>query len=249
MVRAATGSTSSIPRPARSTTSRSRLPRTSPPRPPAGDGIWIGDTDNAALRFDYSGNFLQQVGYFGTNQAQTDQYRATSGPRTPYYWDLFRFDQYGNLLNWPRSCRRRSASPSGASITPTLRRPDTQDYYSFALTGGQSATIVAKSLNGLNVQITLVDGSGNVLATGVGGSTNVTPKIENFVAAAAGTYYVEMTGDNGVQYSLTVTRSANFDIEPHNTPGTAQSLTGTNGVLGALDPGGNLTVGTSFDGD
>ena len=74
------------------------------------------------------------------------------------------------------------------------------------------------------------------------------PQIENFVAPSTGTYYVEVTGDPGVQYSLTVTRSANFDIEPNNTINTAQSLTGTNGVLGALDPGGSLTVGTSFEG-
>ena len=142
--------------------------------------------------------------------------------------------------------------PIGLTIwgvdNPNPPPQDTQDYYSFSLAAGQSATIVAKSLNGLNVQITLVDGNGNVLATGVGGSSNVTSKIENFVAATAGTYYVEITGDPGVQYSLTVTRGANFDIEPHNTPATAQSLTGTNGVLGALDPGGNLTIGTNFEG-
>jgi len=121
-------------------------------------------------------------------------------------------------------------------VDPNPPLQDTQDYYSFDLTQGQSTTIVAESLNGLNLQITLVDGDGNVLATGVGGSTNVDSKIENFVAQATGTYYVEITGDPGVQYSLTVTRSANFDIEPNNTPSTAQSLTGTNGVLGALDP-------------
>ena len=34
---------------------------------------------------------------------------------------------------------------------------------------------------------------------------------------SSGTYYVEITGDPGVKYSLTVTRSANFDIEPNNT--------------------------------
>ena len=92
----------------------------------------------------------------------------------------------------------------------------------------------------MNVQITLVDGNGNVLATGVGGSTNVDSQIENYVAPTAGTYYVEVTGDPGVQYSLTVTRSANFDIKPNGTINTAQPLTGTNGVLGALNPGGSL---------
>ena len=40
---------------------------------PAGSGIWAADYYDGALRFDYSGNFQQQVGFYGTNQAQTDQ--------------------------------------------------------------------------------------------------------------------------------------------------------------------------------
>ena len=131
---------------------------------------------------------------------------------------------------------------------PNAPPQDTQDYYSFSLTAGQSATIVAESLNGLDVQITLVDGNGNVLATGVGGSTNVTRKIENFVAPTTGTYYVEITGDPGVQYSLTVTRSANFDIEPHNTPATAQSADRHQRRAGRARSGRQLTVGTSIEG-
>ena len=40
---------------------------------PGGTGIWSGDTNYAGLLYDYNGNFKQQVGFFGTNQAQTDQ--------------------------------------------------------------------------------------------------------------------------------------------------------------------------------
>ncbi len=119
---------------------------------------------------------------------------------------------------------------------PNAPPQDTQDYYSFSLYQGQSATIVADSLNGLNVQVTLVDGNGDVLATGVGGSTNVTQSIQDFVAPSGGTYYVEITGDPGVQYSLAVTRGASFSIQPHNTYSTAENLTGTNGALGYLAP-------------
>ena len=50
---------------------------------------------------------------------------------------------------------------------------------------------------------------------------------------------MEVTGDPGVQYSLTVTRSANFDIEPNNTidhgPDARPAPTAS---LGALKPGG-----------
>ena len=51
-----------------------------------------------------------------------------------------------------------------------------------------------------------------------------------------------------MKYSLAVTCGTDFDIKPNDTPSTAQSLTGTNGVLGALNPGGTLTVGTNLPG-
>ncbi len=213
---------------------------------PAGTGIWSGDFEYAALRYDYSGNFQQEVGYYGTNQAQTDQAGNVWTTNT-YYWDMFRFDQYGN-----EQFGTFVPLPIGVTVwgvdNPNAPPPDTQDYYSFSLSAGQSATVVADSLNGDALQITLVDGKGDVLATGVGGSTNVSDSIQNFVASSTGTYYLEVTGDQGLKYSLVVTRSANFDIEPHNTSVTAQPLTGTSGVLGALDPGGTLTVGSSFEG-
>ena len=57
---------------------------------------------------------------------------------------------------------------------PQRRQQDTQDYYKFQLAAHQSRRSSPESLNGKNVQITLVDGNGNVLASGVGGSTNVT---------------------------------------------------------------------------
>ncbi len=182
-------------------------------------------------------------------QAQTDSDQSSANVWVSNFdnWDLFRFDQAGN-----QQLATFAPGALGLSVwgvdNPNTPPPDTQDFYKFQLTAGQSATIVVDSLNSKAVQIALLDGDGNVLAAGVGGSTNVSQSIENFVAASTGTYYVEVTGDAGVKYSLTVTRSANFDIEPNDTFDTAQSLTGTNGVLGAINPGGNLTVGTSFEG-
>ena len=212
-------------------------------------GVWVGDYFDGAQRFDDSGNFLQRSATTARSRPRTirPRRRPTSGMSNFAYWDLFQFDQIGNQ-------QLGDVRPGALGLTvwgvdnPNAPPQDTQDYYSFALTGGQSTTIVAKSLNGKNVQITLVDGSGNVLATGVGGSSNVTPRSRTTSPRSTGTYYVEVTGDPGVQYSLTVTRNANFDIEPHDTITTAQSVTGTDGVLGALDPGGTLVVGTSFEG-
>ena len=76
---------------------------------------------------------------------------------------------------------------------------------------------MVESLNGQAAQISIVDGNGNVLATGVSGATNVSQSIEDFVAPSTGTYYVEITGDPGLQYSVVVTRGADFTLQPHNS--------------------------------
>ena len=100
---------------------------------------------------------------------------------------------------------------------PNPPAQDTQDYYSFDLTAGQTATVVAESLNGEPSRSRIVDGNGNVLATGVSGATNVSQSIENFVAPATGTYYIEITGDPGLQYSVAVTRGADFQPPDRTT--------------------------------
>ncbi len=126
---------------------------------------------------------------------------------------------------------------------PTPPTQDSQDYYSFDLTQGQTATAVVESLNGAAAQISIVDGNGNVLATGVSGATNVSQSIEDFTAPSTGTYYVEITGDPNLQYSVVVTRGADFTLQPHNSSSTAQNLTGTGGVLGDLaSPSATLYV-------
>jgi hypothetical protein len=216
---------------------------------PSGSGVWAGDFFNGAQRFDQNGTSQQGVGYYGSIQAQTDGTTTANNVWVSNFndWILFRFDQFGN-----QQLATFAPGALGVSVwgvdNPNPPAQDTQDYYSFNLTAGQSATIAVESLNSLGAHVTLVDGNGNVLATGVGGSSNVSEYIQNFVAGSTATYYAEVTGDPGVKYSLTVTRGANFDIEPHNTIYTAQPLTGTNGVLGALDPGGTLVVHSQIEG-
>ena len=201
---------------------------------PGGTGIWSGDYTYAGLLYNYSGDLIQQIGFFGTTQAQTDQ-NSDVWTANLNYFDLFKFDQFGDELS-------STFAPGAIGLTiwgidnPSPPPQDTQDYYSFALTQGQTATAVVESLNGKAAQISIVDGNGNVLATGVSGATNVSQSIEDFVAPSTGTYYVEVTGDPGLQYSVVVTRGADFTIQPHNTSSTAQNLTGTNGVLGYLAP-------------
>jgi protocatechuate 3,4-dioxygenase beta subunit/methionine-rich copper-binding protein CopC len=209
-------------------------------------GVWSGDFFNGAQRFDDSGNLVQNVGFYGSVQAQTDP-AANVWVSDFGYYDLFRFDPSGNL-------QLATFAPGALGLTvwgvdnPNPPPQDTQDFYSFHLSAGQSATVAIKGLNGLGAQIEILDGSGNILATGSSGFANVSQAIENFVAPSDGTYYVEVTGDPGVKYSLTVTRGANFDLENHSTIYNSEPLTGTNGVLGALDPGGNLVIGSQIEG-
>ena len=114
---------------------------------PAGSGIWAADYNDGGLRYDYSGNLQQQVGFYGTNQVQTDQNSDVWDADFGYY-DLFKFDQYGDELS-----ATFVPGPIGLTIwgvdNPNPPAQDTQDYYSFALTQGQTATAVVESLNGM----------------------------------------------------------------------------------------------------
>ena len=67
--------------------------------------------------------------------------------------------------------------------------------------------------------------------------------IDNFVATMSGTYYVRVTGDNsdGTDYSLVVTRNADFDTESNDSMADAQDLIGSGfgagrWVVGAVEP-------------
>ncbi len=102
------------------------------------------------------------------------------------------------------------------------------DYYSFDLQAGDSATIALQSLNGGNADMTLVAADGTNLAQGSEGlAKNVDEIISDFVATTPGTYYLRVTGDPGVEYNLLVTRNADFDLEDNDSIETAQPILGT----------------------
>ncbi len=84
----------------------------------------------------------------------------------------------------------------------------------------------------------LRDSADVVVATGVGGSTNLDMVINNFTAAAAGTYYARVTATTNVPYNLVVTRNAAFDTEANDTFATSQPIGGNKGVLGDIALGG-----------
>jgi hypothetical protein len=73
---------------------------------------------------------------------------------------------------------------------------------------------------------------------------NVNDLIRGFVAPATGTYYVRVSGTPQTQYSLVATRNTEFDLEPNDTPASAQSLlvsdvSGRQWVLGAIENDGS----------
>ena len=123
----------------------------------------------------------------------------------------------------------------GTGQSTLLSPPNpTPDLYSFTLNSGDVTTLAVKSLVSAAANVTLLDGGGMVLASGVGGSTNVDSVISNFAAPSGGTYYARVTSGASVTYDLVVTRNAAFDTEPNNSFGTAQVLDGNKGALGAI---------------
>ena len=120
--------------------------------------------------------------------------------------------------------------------------PTTSDHYSFTVGGAETDTVAVTNLATGNVNVDLTNGSGTVIASGTGGATNVA-KIIGAASLAAGTYYLRVSGDANVPYSLVVTHGAAVETEPSYTPATAQSINGVQGVLGAtVSAGATLTM-------
>lgn len=139
--------------------------------------------------------------------------------------------------------------------------PDPTDLYRFDLEAGESTTIVAEGLSGSVAQLELLDGAGNLLADGVE-SENADQRIANFVTSGAGTFFVRVTtGGPDTDYSLVVTKNADFETE--GTLGEPQNLSpsgnvlGNAGSLGVSDPSNgvpspsfiNLVDGEGFNWD
>ena len=198
--------------------------------------MWFGDFASGAAHFDNNGNLLQTVGFNGTQQAQSDP-SGNIWVSNFRYCQLDRFDSSGNYQFSTYVPQATGLVVVGVDAPAPLI--DTQDFYSFTLEAGQSATIALTSLVGGNVDVTLLAGDGTPLALGVPGATNVDKVIGDFIATISGTYFVKVTGDSGAQYSLVVTRNADFDTEPNHSFDTAQPILatpveGTQTVLGHL---------------
>ncbi|HEY1378459.1 MAG TPA: M36 family metallopeptidase, partial [Gemmataceae bacterium] len=134
-----------------------------------------------------------------------------------------------------------SGTTGGYTAEVTLSTPATlptapfgQDLYSFPLAAGQVASAVVKATPAGALHIAILDPTGAVMATGVTGATNVDEAVSNVIAAAAGTYYLRVSGPANVDYQATVVTGGAFDVEPNGSFAAAQPILAETAVLGAV---------------
>jgi hypothetical protein len=139
--------------------------------------------------------------------------------------------------------RVTGASSSTGSYTADIYRsssdsltlsPLGQDLYSFNLTAGQTATASVENISGGVLDLSILDSTGAVVATGVSGSTNLDQVIANFFAPTTGTYYLRTTGSPAIDYQVTVVTGGAFDAEPNDSFAAAQQLAASRAALGAI---------------
>lgn len=134
-----------------------------------------------------------------------------------------KFQQYDN---WIYSSDGRAYDQ--ISITTPQASPD---WYSFSVAAGQTVSLASVGLAATGTsQIDLRDAGGALLASGVAGA-NVDSYISKFTnTGATADFYAVVSGTDGLDYNLVVTRGSDFDVEPNDV--TGQDILGTGGVFG-----------------
>lgn len=122
----------------------------------------------------------------------------------------------------------------------------TPDFFSFTLLAGQPASIMLTGTQGESspgdFSLELYSADGTLLASGLSDADNTDQYITGFVAPIAGTYYARVDGNATSEYSLVVTRSLEFGLEPNDDVGAAQDLKNAIAVLTSLDGDGASAV-------
>jgi hypothetical protein len=107
-------------------------------------------------------------------------------------------------------------------------------YYSFSLSEFEAVSLVVSFFDLASGSLELLDGSGNVLATGTAGAQNVTEGIREYPVLASGTYYVRVSAAGSSDYDLLVaTGRADFELTP-NVQSNPQALGFDNAILGYI---------------
>ena len=202
---------------------------------PVGDGVLtvttISDLDSSTefLTFNFDGEFSQNL--FVTGGLQQSLISTTVNLTQAQLAAMLADDGDITITVTPSSAVN-DLGPNFLTLELSYATaPPTSDYYSFTLEAGQSASL-ALSGDSSVATLELLDGGGNLLTTGVA-ATNVDQIINNFVSGSGGTYYANVTSGDS-DYSLVVTRNADFDSEGNGGSGAAQDISGTLGVIGHI---------------
>jgi streptogramin lyase len=222
---------------------------------PNGD-LWVSDLPNKSLdRFDRSFVLQQQVAlanFPADVQADRDGnvWATQFSPRAVLRFGPSGKAQYETaVVGLPRWL---SVLGGEFPDIPALPPPDLVDDYSFRLEDGQSATVVVSGLNG-QVQVKLEDDRGKILAQSDATASGFDASIHDFVAKKEGQYYLVVTGDQSTQYSLVITRGADFGNGPNIRTPVGQDINatmgdGTGGAIGAIHGHSPANLGAGFDG-
>ncbi len=139
----------------------------------------------------------------------------------------------GSAISLQGGADRLAVVGSLASATDT-------DEYAFTLASGQSASVVLRSqTTGVTPQLALLDANGNVLALGTTDALG-NQRIDDFVGAGQ-SYLIRITGAAAANYTVVVTRGADYALEPSIAPAGPQLISLNNQVLGALSSEGGDT--------
>jgi len=167
---------------------------------------------------------------------------ATDSTWQPQQFDIHTVadNQPTVYIRWGYQVKSTSLPSSGWNIDDISLTGDVadDDYYSVTLAAGQTLSAAIENTPGTDTGLMLLDAAGAVLVTALPEGANSDLSIAGFVAPAAGTYYLRVTGATPAShYNLVVTRGGIFDREPNSTAAVAQPLGCLPTALGYLAGG------------
>ena len=194
------------------------------------------------LNSDYPPYVTDTINVPNNGTTWTNVFTNTAGvPITDSSWQLMQYDihavadnQATVYIRWGYAVAAAAFAYSGWNIDDVSlsgTASAVSEYYSMTVAAGQSLTAGLLSLATDNATLSLYNSAQTLVASGASSATNLNQVISNYVAPAAGVYYLKVNG-NGAAYDMVVTLGAAFDTHPNGSLATAQSISGTGGVLG-----------------
>ena len=205
--------------------------------------------DRVSFRVDGIAGFVPQVSLrdgAGTVMASEDGTSTDNGTSlTTSYIYSFRIAAAGSYYLSVRSSVGGGAGAYTAFVdlatntAPPAPIGGSDDYYSFTLAAGQTASVALNRLGGTGTTVSVLDAAGTVVATGTVGATNFDAGV-NYTnpGAAPATYTVRVFGPGQTDYELAVLRGGILDRESNDNVGAAGLLALNSAplALGAITP-------------